>query len=103
MHSDRQVIPPPIAILQELFSTTIGPLRKLAMSYRANGQSTGQVTVEFQKSDDAAQAYQKYNNRLIDGSEYARGARRGCLPPPLPDHNPLSPLVVLQRRLSELK
>lgn len=55
---------------QELFTTTIGPLRKVAMSYRANGQSTGVCTVEYQRADDAARAYTQYNNRLIDGSEY---------------------------------
>jgi THO complex subunit 4 len=54
---------------QELFSTTIGPLRKVAMSYRANGQSTGVCTVEFQRADDAGRAYTQYNNRLIDGSK----------------------------------
>ncbi len=57
---------------QELFSTTIGPLRKVAMSYRANGQSTGVCTVEFQRADDAGRAYTQYNNRLIDGSKYRR-------------------------------
>lgn len=39
------------------------------MSFRANGQSTGQVTVEFQRAEDANRAYQQYNNRMIDGSE----------------------------------
>lgn len=57
---------------QELFSTTIGPLRKISMSYRANGQSTGQVTVEFQRAEDATRAYQQYNNRLIDGKKALR-------------------------------
>ncbi|PWN18256.1 hypothetical protein BCV69DRAFT_288534 [Microstroma glucosiphilum] len=60
------------AQVKELFSTTIGPLRRLAMSYRANGTSTGQVTVEFQKFDDATRAYQQYNNRLIDGKKTLR-------------------------------
>lgn len=55
---------------QELFSTTIGPLRRVLMSYRANGQSTGVVTVEFQRAEDANRAYAQYNNRLIDGSAY---------------------------------
>lgn len=36
------------------------------MSYRANGQSTGVVTVEFQRPEDAGRAYTQYNNRLID-------------------------------------
>ncbi|WFD27182.1 RNA-binding RNA annealing protein [Malassezia nana] len=55
------------AQVKELFSTTIGPLRRVLMSYRANGQSTGVVTVEFQRADDAHRAYAQYNNRLIDG------------------------------------
>lgn len=36
------------------------------MSYKANGQSTGVVTVEFQRAEDANRAYAQYNNRLID-------------------------------------
>ncbi|CDR99083.1 hypothetical protein, partial [Sporisorium scitamineum] len=57
------------AQVKELFATTIGPLRKVAMSYRANGQSTGVCTVEFQRADDAGRAYTQYNNRLIDGKK----------------------------------
>ncbi|CEH18263.1 rna annealing factor [Ceraceosorus bombacis] len=55
--------------VKELFSTSIGPLRRVQMSFRANGQSTGTVTVEFQRPDDANRAYQQYNNRLIDGKK----------------------------------
>ena len=58
------------AQVKELFSTTIGPLRRVLMSYRANGQSTGVVTVQFQRAEDASRAYSQYNNRLIDGSTY---------------------------------
>ena len=54
------------AQVKELFSTTIGPLRRVMMSYRANGQSTGVVTVIFQRAEDANRAYTQYNNRLID-------------------------------------
>lgn len=42
------------------------------MSYKANGTSTGQCTVEFQRADDANKAYQQYNNRLIDGKKAIR-------------------------------
>lgn len=42
------------------------------MSYRANGTSTGQVTIEFQRADDASRAYTQYNNRLIDGKKALR-------------------------------
>lgn len=55
--------------LQDLFATSVGPLRRVTMSYKANGQSTGQCTVEFQRAADGDKAYQQYNNRLIDGSE----------------------------------
>ncbi|WFD00138.1 RNA-binding RNA annealing protein [Malassezia yamatoensis] len=54
------------AQVKELFSTTIGPLRRALMSYKANGQSTGVCTVEFQRAEDANRAYAQYNNRLID-------------------------------------
>ncbi|KAK0518480.1 RNA-binding RNA annealing protein [Tilletia horrida] len=37
------------------------------MSFRANGQSTGNCTVEFQRAEDGNRAYTQYNNRLIDG------------------------------------
>lgn len=42
------------------------------MNFRANGQSTGQVTVEFQRAEDAAKAYANYNNRVIDGKKTLR-------------------------------
>lgn len=57
---------------QDLFATSVGPLRRVAMSYRANGQSTGQCTVEFQRAADGDKAYQQYNNRLIDGKKAIR-------------------------------
>ncbi|EPQ31443.1 uncharacterized protein PFL1_00778 [Pseudozyma flocculosa PF-1] len=57
------------AQVKELFATTIGPLRKLALNYRANGTSTGVCTVEFQRAEDANRAYTQYNNRLIDGKK----------------------------------
>ncbi|PWO00504.1 hypothetical protein FA09DRAFT_188345 [Tilletiopsis washingtonensis] len=58
--------------VKELFSTSIGPLKKVVMSFRANGTSTGTVTVEFQRAEDANRAYQQYNNRLIDGKKAIR-------------------------------
>lgn len=60
---------------QELFASTVGPLRKVTMNYRPNGTSTGQVYVEFQRAEDAGKAYTNYNNRVIDGSEYAWRSR----------------------------
>ncbi len=65
MLTERVVLP----LRKELMSTSIGPLRKLAMNFRQNGQSTGVCTVEFQRADDANRAYQQFNNRLIDGKK----------------------------------
>jgi THO complex subunit 4 len=53
---------------QELFQTTVGPLREVNLHYDANGRSKGVASVIFQKKGDGNKAYQQYNNRLIDGS-----------------------------------
>ncbi|KAK0561817.1 RNA-binding RNA annealing protein [Tilletia horrida] len=53
--------------VKELLSTQIGPLKRVSMSHRANGQSTGNCTVEFQRAEDGNRAYNQFNNRLIDG------------------------------------
>lgn len=57
------------AQVKELFATTIGPLRKISLAYKANGQSSGICHIEFQRADDANRSYAQYNQRLIDGSE----------------------------------
>ncbi len=54
--------------IQELFQTTVGPLREVNLHYDANGRSKGVASVMFQKKGDGNKAYQQYNNRLIDGS-----------------------------------
>lgn len=54
--------------LQELFHTTIGPLREVTLHYDSAGRSKGVAAVLFQKKGDGTRAYQQYNNRLIDGS-----------------------------------
>lgn len=53
---------------QELFSTTVGPLREVNLSYDSNGKSKGVAQVLFQRNGDGNKAFQQYNNRLIDGS-----------------------------------
>ncbi|KAK0525022.1 RNA-binding RNA annealing protein, partial [Tilletia horrida] len=53
--------------VKELLSSTIGPPKKVSMSFRANGQCTGNCTVEFQRAEDGNRAYTQYNNRRIDG------------------------------------
>ena len=53
--------------LQELFATTVGPVRTVSLSYNAQGQSKGVATVQFNKYEHATSAYNQYNKRLIDG------------------------------------
>jgi THO complex subunit 4 len=53
---------------QELFHTTVGPLREVTLHYDAAGRSKGVATVLFSKKGDGNRAFQQYNNRLIDGS-----------------------------------
>lgn len=57
----------PLAHPQELFATTVGPVRQVSLSYNAQGQSKGIATVQFNKFEHATSAYQQYNKRLIDG------------------------------------
>ncbi|CEQ42226.1 SPOSA6832_04040 [Sporobolomyces salmonicolor] len=52
----------------ELFTTTVGPVRTVSLSYNAQGKSKGIATVGFNKAEHATSAYQQYNKRLIDGS-----------------------------------
>lgn len=56
--------------LQELFHTTVGPVRTVTLNYDAQGRSKGVAAVHFQKITDGTKAFQQYNNRLIDGSQY---------------------------------
>jgi THO complex subunit 4 len=53
---------------QELFSSTVGPLKDVTLNYDANGKSKGVATVLFARRGDGAKAHTQYNNRLIDGS-----------------------------------
>ncbi|OJA11506.1 hypothetical protein AZE42_06611 [Rhizopogon vesiculosus] len=53
---------------QELFSSTVGPLREVTLHYDSAGRSKGVAAVHFQKKGDGTRAYQQYNNRLIDGT-----------------------------------
>ena len=54
--------------LQELFHSTIGPLKDVTLHYDASGRSKGVANIMFQRKGDGNKAYQQYNNRLIDGS-----------------------------------
>jgi THO complex subunit 4 len=53
---------------QELFHSTVGPLREVTLHYDSAGRSKGVAAVQFQRKGDGSKAYQQYNNRLIDGS-----------------------------------
>jgi THO complex subunit 4 len=53
---------------QELFSSTVGPLKDVTLNYNSEGKSKGVATVLFQKKGDGVRAHTQYNNRLIDGS-----------------------------------
>ncbi|KAG8924533.1 hypothetical protein FRC02_010362, partial [Tulasnella sp. 418] len=54
--------------IKELFVSTIGPLREVALHFDSHGKSKGMATVVFQKAGDATKAVTQYNNRLIDGT-----------------------------------
>jgi THO complex subunit 4 len=53
---------------QDLFSATVGPVRRAIMVYNSVGRSTGVANVVFARFDDSRRAYEQYNDRLIDGS-----------------------------------
>ncbi|KAL1922182.1 uncharacterized protein VTP21DRAFT_9721 [Calcarisporiella thermophila] len=53
--------------LKELFSTQIGPLRKVNLNYDQNGRSKGTASVVFQRAGDAAKAFDKFHNVTLDG------------------------------------
>lgn len=53
---------------QELFHSTIGPLKEVTLHYDPAGRSKGVANIVFTRKGDGSKAYQQYNNRLIDGS-----------------------------------
>ncbi|GAA6040678.1 hypothetical protein JCM8097_000872 [Rhodosporidiobolus ruineniae] len=54
--------------IRELFTSTVGPVRRVELSYNPQGKSKGVATVLFNRAEHATKAYQEYNKRLIDGS-----------------------------------
>ncbi|KAG9040935.1 hypothetical protein FS837_012946 [Tulasnella sp. UAMH 9824] len=56
----------------ELFSTTVGAVKECTINYDHAGHSKGSASVIFNRSGDALQAYNQYNNRLIDGKRTLR-------------------------------
>ncbi|CAH7677599.1 mRNA export protein mlo3 [Phakopsora pachyrhizi] len=45
----------------ELFSTTVGPVNRVALSYDNRGVSKGTAQVKFKQMDDSKKAFQQYN------------------------------------------
>lgn len=86
--------------VRELFTSSLGPVKKVAMNYRQNGVSTGTCTVIFARAEDGQKAYEQYNNRLIDGKRPLRvevvvdlaklPTSRALAPAPVPGRNPRS-------------
>ncbi|KAG8905518.1 GTPase-activating protein [Tulasnella sp. 403] len=56
----------------DLFSSTVGAVRECQINYDPNGRSKGSASVVFTRPSDATQAFNQYNNRLIDGKRTLR-------------------------------
>ncbi|KIY62407.1 hypothetical protein CYLTODRAFT_361526 [Cylindrobasidium torrendii FP15055 ss-10] len=54
--------------VRDLFVGTVGPVREIALNFDSKGNSKGIATIIFSRNGDGNKAFQKYNNRLIDGS-----------------------------------
>ena len=59
-----------------LFSKTVGPLKDTFMVYNSQGKSKGMAIVTFARPGDAAVAREKYNGKIVDGSECLSGFAR---------------------------
>lgn len=55
------------ADLKELFTTQVGPLSKVTLSFDSAGRSRGIAHVIFRREQDAAIAFQRYNGVTLDG------------------------------------
>ncbi|KAJ2985722.1 hypothetical protein NUW58_g5380 [Xylaria curta] len=53
--------------IKEYFSTSVGPIKKVELSYGPGGVSRGIATVTFQKLDGASKAFAALNGILVDG------------------------------------
>jgi len=53
-------------MIKEYFQSVVGPIRRTTLTYGPSGQSRGVATVEFQKSEHATLAAQKYNGVEVD-------------------------------------
>lgn len=53
--------------LQEYFVQSVGPIKRVELSYGPNSQSRGIANVSFREADGASKAFQKLNGLLVDG------------------------------------
>jgi THO complex subunit 4 len=54
------------SMLREYFTSIVGPIKKCNLVYKANGQSAGIATLEFNKPGHANVAFEQFNGRLVD-------------------------------------
>ncbi|KAK6362220.1 hypothetical protein TWF730_005916 [Orbilia blumenaviensis] len=54
------------SMLREYFTNVVGSIKKCNLNYKANGQSAGIATIEFNKPGHANVAFEKFNGRLVD-------------------------------------
>ncbi|CAG8498404.1 9132_t:CDS:2, partial [Paraglomus occultum] len=57
------------ADLWELFTTMIGPVRRVNLNFDKNGRSKGTASVVFQRRADAVRSVEKMRNITLDGRE----------------------------------
>lgn len=92
--------------LQEYFTKSAGPVRRVMLTYNQNGTSRGIASIIFMRADTAAKAAKDLNGLLVDGRPMKVGLRRISLalgntdqpnrsrlsstPPRLPPFPPLS-------------
>ncbi|EGX88497.1 RNA annealing protein Yra1, putative [Cordyceps militaris CM01] len=53
--------------IKEYFVQSVGPIKRVELSYGPNSQSRGIANVIFHKPDGASRAFQKLNGLLVDG------------------------------------
>ncbi|KAI0198750.1 hypothetical protein F4808DRAFT_250589 [Astrocystis sublimbata] len=53
--------------IKDYFTSSVGPIKRVEVSYAAGGVSRGIATVTFHKSDGASKALKQLNGILIDG------------------------------------
>ncbi|TKX21946.1 putative mRNA export protein mlo3 [Elsinoe australis] len=53
--------------IKEYFSSTVGQVKKVLMSYNKDGRSNGVATIIFAHTTSAAEAAKTYNNVKVDG------------------------------------